>query len=502
MSPGLIPSAIHAFASAFERSSISRVGERAELVHERRAVAVADRRDGGGRAERPAARHLAGHPRHLVRAGRREDAGAGGRGGRLGGRRRLAQEVPQQGAANLLAQSSRIPAWACSTSSRAAATARARFLSPKPTTSSARLKAQDTPVGQPIEGVGTPQPFGQLGVGQAMDMGSMLGMLGMIKQAYQSGNVQISHGEHVIDMRGTADGQELREQLMAAMQQAGVDPEQMPEGSSAGRRVAVRGPSAEPPRRPLPARGGRERRGELRGPARTSTATASRARRRVAPTRDELGRGERVLPGVWRLRLPLPWENSPHGNAYAVSAGDGIVLVDTGYAGEDGTRQLEFALAQVGWGLDDIRLVVCTHTHADHYGLAGPILDAAGCELWMHPAWDHVRPMVEDPSGTVERRLELARLGGVPEPVLESFRAARAESLVRSREDRRARPRAPRWRRGRDRPRLLARHRDPGPCPLAHRPSPARERPAHLGRPHRREDLPVLRLRAHPGPGG
>ena len=129
-----------------------------------------------------------------------------------------------------------------------------------------------------------------------------------------------------------------------------------------------------------------------------------------------------------RLRLPLPWENSPHGNAYAISAGDGIVLVDTGYAGEDGTQQLEFALAQVGWELDDIRLVVCTHTHADHYGLAGPILDAAGCELWMHPAWDHVRPMVEDPAGTVERRLELARRGGVPEPVLESFRAARAEA--------------------------------------------------------------------------
>ena len=148
----------------------------------------------------------------------------------------------------------------------------------------------------------------------------------------------------------------------------------------------------------------------------------------MAPKPDELGRGERVLPGVWRLRLPLPWENSPHGNAYAVSAGDGIVLVDTGYAGEDGTRQLEFALAQVGWELGDIRLVVCTHTHADHYGLAGPILDATGCELWMHSAWDHVRPMVEDPAGTVERRLELARRGGVPEPVLESFRAARAEA--------------------------------------------------------------------------
>ena len=92
-------------------------------------------------------------------------------------------------------------------------------------------KAEDAPVGQPIQGVGAPQGLGSLGVGQAMDMGSMLGMLGMIKQAYQSGNVQISQGEHVIDMRGTAQGKELRQQLMAAMAQAGIDPEQMPEGA-------------------------------------------------------------------------------------------------------------------------------------------------------------------------------------------------------------------------------------------------------------------------------
>jgi hypothetical protein len=93
-----------------------------------------------------------------------------------------------------------------------------------------KLQANDAPVGKPIDGVGTAQPFGQLGAGQTMDMGSMIGMFGMIKQAYQSGNIQISHGEsQVIDMRGTAEGQELREQIMAAMQQAGIDPELMPE---------------------------------------------------------------------------------------------------------------------------------------------------------------------------------------------------------------------------------------------------------------------------------
>ena len=54
-------------------------------------------------------------------------------------------------------------------------------------------------------------------------------------------------------------------------------------------------------------------------------------------------------------------------------------------------HQLELALGQAKLKLRDIRLLVCTHSHTDHYGLAGPIVDAAGCELWMHPAWEHIR---------------------------------------------------------------------------------------------------------------
>ncbi|MDQ3758940.1 MAG: MBL fold metallo-hydrolase [Actinomycetota bacterium] len=145
----------------------------------------------------------------------------------------------------------------------------------------------------------------------------------------------------------------------------------------------------------------------------------------MASKRDELGRGERFLPGVWRLRLPLPWPGVPHCNAWALASGDGIVLFDTGYASEEGTRQLSYALAQVGFALEDVQLVVCTHAHSDHYGLAGPILDAAGCELWMHPAWDHVRAMAEDPDGALKRRIEVARQSGVPIAALERYQESR-----------------------------------------------------------------------------
>jgi glyoxylase-like metal-dependent hydrolase (beta-lactamase superfamily II) len=142
--------------------------------------------------------------------------------------------------------------------------------------------------------------------------------------------------------------------------------------------------------------------------------------------RPEPPRTERVLPGVWRLRLALPWPGVPHGNAWAVAADGGIVLFDTGIGGKGRLRQLDLALAQAGFGVEDVRLVVCTHSHTDHYGLGASICEAAGCELWMHPQWEHVRLLGDDPEAALEQRLEVARLSGVPPASLERYRKQRA----------------------------------------------------------------------------
>jgi glyoxylase-like metal-dependent hydrolase (beta-lactamase superfamily II) len=143
--------------------------------------------------------------------------------------------------------------------------------------------------------------------------------------------------------------------------------------------------------------------------------------------RPEAPRGEKVLPGVWRLRLALPWPGVPHGNVWAVAAPDGgIVLFDTGIGGKGRMRQLDLALGQIGFGVEDVKLLVCTHSHTDHYGLAAPIVEAAGCELWMHPAWEHVRLLADDPAAALEHRIEVARQSGVPPEALERYREARS----------------------------------------------------------------------------
>ncbi len=139
----------------------------------------------------------------------------------------------------------------------------------------------------------------------------------------------------------------------------------------------------------------------------------------------ELGRGERVVPGVWRLRLPLPWPGVPHCNAWAVAAGDGIVLFDTGMHEPGSLAHLERALAMVNLSLDHVRLVVCTHAHSDHYGQAADIVDRTGCELWMHPNHEHMTRAAQDPEAALARRLEVARQSGVPQEPLRAFAEAR-----------------------------------------------------------------------------
>jgi glyoxylase-like metal-dependent hydrolase (beta-lactamase superfamily II) len=139
------------------------------------------------------------------------------------------------------------------------------------------------------------------------------------------------------------------------------------------------------------------------------------------PRRQELGRGERVIPGLWRLRLPLPLPGVPHCNAWAIAAGDGVVLVDTGMHEPGSMAELERAMAQVGLSVDQVRLLVCTHAHIDHWGQAATIRDRAGCQFWLHPNHQHGFATATDPEFALARRVEIGRQSGVPEAVLERY---------------------------------------------------------------------------------
>lgn len=76
---------------------------------------------------------------------------------------------------------------------------------------------------------------------------------------------------------------------------------------------------------------------------------------------------ETVRPGVHRVPLPLPDDGLRAVNVYLLEDGDGIVMIDGGWALPESRRALEAALATLGHDLAAITQILVTHIHRDHY---------------------------------------------------------------------------------------------------------------------------------------
>ena len=90
-----------------------------------------------------------------------------------------------------------------------------------------------------------------------------------------------------------------------------------------------------------------------------------------------------TLP-ICTIPLPTPWSGLKGINAYLVRE-DPVTLIDPGLSYEAGREALLAGLRSVGVALREIRRVLLTHAHPDHYGLAAWIQEAAGAEVWVHP---------------------------------------------------------------------------------------------------------------------
>jgi glyoxylase-like metal-dependent hydrolase (beta-lactamase superfamily II) len=110
-----------------------------------------------------------------------------------------------------------------------------------------------------------------------------------------------------------------------------------------------------------------------------------------------------------------------------VARGDGVVLFDAGMSYPGSLGHLQRALEEVGLRLEHVRLVVLTHVHPDHCGMAMPVAERAGCEVWAHPDRAHLLAAADDPDQAIASRVEIARQSGVPAEPLERWAKERRE---------------------------------------------------------------------------
>ncbi|MGE3270683.1 MAG: MBL fold metallo-hydrolase [Chloroflexota bacterium] len=129
----------------------------------------------------------------------------------------------------------------------------------------------------------------------------------------------------------------------------------------------------------------------------------------------EIVPGTEVLPGVFLLRLPLTGSPLRFTNGYLIRADDGWTLVDCGWDMPDVLEALQNQVTALGVRLEDIRTLVITHFHTDHYGMAGTLIGLTQARLLMHHLdWVHVEQEMVDFGQMIGRLNSWLTLNGAP----------------------------------------------------------------------------------------
>jgi glyoxylase-like metal-dependent hydrolase (beta-lactamase superfamily II) len=106
-------------------------------------------------------------------------------------------------------------------------------------------------------------------------------------------------------------------------------------------------------------------------------------------TGNEEGLTIAAAAGIHRLAIPTPFQVG-RVNAYLIEDSP-LTLVDSGPNSAKALDELEQALAARGHAVEDIELLVITHQHMDHFGLASILARRSGAEV---AALDRLAPFL------------------------------------------------------------------------------------------------------------
>jgi glyoxylase-like metal-dependent hydrolase (beta-lactamase superfamily II) len=93
-----------------------------------------------------------------------------------------------------------------------------------------------------------------------------------------------------------------------------------------------------------------------------------------------------IVPDIHWIKMPISLEESTlsHVNVYLIEGDKGYLLVDSGWNTDKSFATLHNYLLKIGAVFEDIKQIVVTHVHPDHYGMAGRIKKLSGATIAMH----------------------------------------------------------------------------------------------------------------------
>ena len=91
-----------------------------------------------------------------------------------------------------------------------------------------------------------------------------------------------------------------------------------------------------------------------------------------------------IIPGIYQLKVPIPFNPLEYTNIYLIKTDDGYLLVDAGVNTPEALQAVKRQLSEIRVDFKDISHIIITHVHGDHYGLAGKLKELSGAKLAFH----------------------------------------------------------------------------------------------------------------------
>jgi len=108
-----------------------------------------------------------------------------------------------------------------------------------------------------------------------------------------------------------------------------------------------------------------------------------------------------------------------------IEGGDGHIVVDSGWDSQESLWALQEGMKAAYLKLRDIKEVVITHIHPDHYGLSSKIRQICGAQVAIHRIdADFISLRYKDFSDLIEKTEDLLRQNGVPQDELSQLKEA------------------------------------------------------------------------------
>jgi glyoxylase-like metal-dependent hydrolase (beta-lactamase superfamily II) len=91
-----------------------------------------------------------------------------------------------------------------------------------------------------------------------------------------------------------------------------------------------------------------------------------------------------IIDGMFQLKVPIP--NNPIGYVlpYAFQVPGGIAIIDPGWDADESVDSLKEQLAEIGASFTDLKQIIVTHVHPDHYGMAHRLKEVSGAPISVH----------------------------------------------------------------------------------------------------------------------